>query len=236
MAQRELDIIAKARTILNDVAEPYRWSTQRLMELLDDGQKDLCEAAPLIVSRATINTIPGQNTYRLPGRSIKLLRASTRLGSLELTSYDAIEEFDTDWEDTYGSTLLKVITNALDQQEIRPYPLTAETIAIKVSYQANPVELGWENDDSVEELTISDMWDGGLKQFVVGQAFLDYGDESSVARAGTALGIYKGAVARAIKLGKKSFSKRVVTTKFQGRVASTYSGGRYGSSNCRFGY
>ncbi|RLA60198.1 MAG: hypothetical protein DRQ78_09745 [Epsilonproteobacteria bacterium] len=237
MGQRELTIIAQARTVLNDVTEPYRWTTKRLMELLEDGQKGMCENAPLIVSRATINTVPGQATYRLPGSSIKLIRASSSLGRIELTSYDAIEDFDTDWEDTYGNTVSRIITNALDQQEIRPYPLTSESIALKVAYQAIPVPLGWEEDDSIEELTISDMWDDGLKQYVIGQAFLDYGDESSVSRAGTALGIYQSALSKAIKLAKKSFSKRVLTTKYQAKVASNSRGDRYGNScNNRFRY
>ena len=236
MAQRELDIIARARITLNDVSEPQRWSNERLMELLSEGQDAMCKDIPLVTTKATITTSPGQEEYNLPLGSVKLLRASCDGEPVTISSYEDIEEFDVEWEETTGHTITRLIVNAMSQQTFRPYPMTSESKTIKVRYHARPILLGWDEDDSLEELTISSMWDDGLQQYVIGQAFLDYGDESSTTRAGTALGIYNKTYVRAMKLSKKSFSKRVITTKFQGRVASAYSGGRHGSSNCRFGY
>jgi len=240
MAQRELSILANARITLNDTnTDNQRWSDERLMQLLSDGQDDMCKSIPIIASKATINTVVGQDVYRLPGDSIKLLRASSEGIPLSLTSYDEIEDAKPDWEEDKSSTYSAIIVNALSQQEIRPYPLVSTSKPIKVRYHARPVVLGWDSTtkDCMEELTISDMWDDGLKQYVIGMAFLDYGDEASNSRASTALGIYKGEYNKASNLAKNAFSKRLRVTHFQGKVSHRSDiGGNYAGSNCRSGY
>ena len=239
MAQRELSIIANARITLNDVkVDNPRWTTERLMGFLNEAQDTMCKGIPLLTNKVTINTVVGQDTYRLPTDSIKLLRASSEGIPLTITSYDEIEEAIPDWEEDTASSFRSVIVNALSQQEIRPYPLTSVSKPIKARYHMRPVALGWDTTalDSMEELSISDMWDEGLKQFIIGQAFLDYGDEASNSRASTALGLFKTEYAQALKLSKSSFSKRVRTTGYQAKVASLNYGGRHGSGNCRFGY
>jgi len=237
MAERELNIVKEARITLNDVSEPPRWSTERLMKLLEDGQRDLCKAAPLLTHRANINTAQGSETYRLPLDCVRLLRASCEGLPLPLVSYDAIEDVSADWEEDTGS-VSHLVVNSLDQQEIRPYPMAKASQMIKVRYHSLPVELGWDEEttDSVEELEVSSMWDGGLTQFIVGKAFLDYGDEASNSRAGTALKMFGDAIYQAKKLSRKSFSKRVVSTTYQAKVSSLIGGREYGSSNCRSGY
>ena len=234
MADRELAIIAKARTTLNDTSDAPRWTTERLMELLSEGQDAMCKDIPLYTCKATINTVPGQAEYRLPNDSVRLLRASSQGTALPILSYDEIEDSNMAWEEVTGSDVEALVVNALSQQTIRPYPLSNETRAIKTRYHARPILLGWDEatKDSDEELTISDMWDEGLKQYVIAMAFLDYGDEASNSRAQTALGLYNGYYQRALKLSKKSFAKRVVTTSYQAKVSS-HQGGIYGNSSLR---
>ncbi len=239
MAQRELSILADARVILNDTSDSPRWSTERLMGFLDDAQNTMCKDIPLITKSYTLNTVAGQAEYSLPYGTVKLLRASSEGTPLNLVSYEDIEDIDPGWEDNTSSSFSAIIVSALSQQKIRPYPLISESKPIKMRYHSRPVGLGWDSttEDCVEELTIEDMWDSGLKQYVVAQAFLDYGDESSNSRANTALGLFEANFTRALKLSKKSFAKRVVTTKYQAKVASSLNrGDRYGSGSCRFGY
>jgi len=238
MAERELAIVANARITLNDVNTTPRWSNERLLSLLSEAQDTLCKSVPLLNTRTIINTIVGQPTYRLPLDCIKLIRASSEGIPLKLSSYDEVEDINPDWEEDKSSAFSSIIVNALDQQEIRPYPLVSESKPIKIVYHARPVDLGWdsETEDTVEELTISTMWDDGLKQYVIGMAFLDYGDEASNTRAATAMGLYQAAFVEATKLSQKSFAKRAVTTSFQGKVASNYGGNSYGNRNCRSGY
>jgi len=246
MADRELKILAKARITLNDLndANP-RWSNERLMELLSDGQDDMCKSIPMISKKAIINTVSGQEEYNLPNGSVKLLSANAVGLPLTITSYDEIERDYPEWEDLRASAFTNIVVNALSQNVIRPYPALAEnttSIPIKVRYQAMPVVLGWvapteqqDIGDSEEELTINDMWDFALRQYVIGMAFLDYGDEASISRSQVALSLYNKEFARAKKLASKSFAKRVRTTGFQAKVAnSRYLGGQCGSSNNRF--
>ena len=234
MAQRELDILAEARITLNDVSTSSpRWSDERLMQLLSNGQDDMCRNIPMVVNKANITTVGGQEEYKLPSDSVKLIRASSyvndgssiptkTINKLTLISYDEIERDNPEWESDYSSDFSAIVVNALSQQTIRPYPLLATDVAyskiIRCSYQAMPVKLGWYEDDSVEELTINEMWDYGLTQYVVGMAFLDYGDASSISRSQVALGLYGKEAMKAEKLAKKSFTKRVVTTGYQAKV------------------
>jgi len=239
MAIRETKIIAEARVTLNDLSETNpRWTDKRLFELLSDAQDDMCKAIPLITRKTTINPSVGQVEYQLPDDSVKLLSASSSGHSLTITSEDEIERYNVGWEDEVAGEYAKVIVNELSQQTIRPYPaLSMGTVAnpLKVRYHAMPIRLGWEDGAIVEELEVNPMWDLGLKQYVIGMAFLDYGDEFSVSRSQTAIGIYNKEYTSAKKLAKKAFAKRVRTTEFQGKVAnSRYVGGRYGSGNCRY--
>jgi len=249
MAEREQKIISEARITLNDTSLlTPRWTDKRLFELLNDAQNDMCKSIPMISAKATINTAQGVAEYKLPDESVKLLYASSNGISLNIVAYDEIDRDNPEWEVDKSSNYSSIIVNALSQQVIRPYPLKdddSQSVAIKVRYQAMPITLGFEEatteaetNDTEEELTINDMWDLGLKQYVIGMAFLDYGDEASISRSQVALGMYSNEYKRAEKLAKKSFSKRAVTTGYQAKVASSFYGlgGRYGSRSSRFRY
>ncbi len=234
MAERELKIISDARTTLNDVnTSSPRWTTQRLLELLNDAQNDLCKVIPLITQKRSINLIQGQETYRLPDNSVKLLRASFEGHAIDILSYDKIEAVSLEWETDTGSTISSVIVNTLSQQEIRPYPLIEGNGSLKVRYSSMPNDLGYNEDteDTLDELMIATMWNLALKQYVIGMAFLDYGDESSVGRSQIAMGIYNGEKGAADRLSKRAFSKQVRTTTYQAKVRSE----TYGNSNSRYG-
>ena len=249
MAERELDIIAQARITLNDTNENnFRWTTTRLMQLLQEGQEDLCRNAPMIVRKYNITTVAGKAEYTLPNDCVKILHASsyTNDGSsmptktmtpLKISSYDEIERDNPTWESDYSSDFSHLIVNALSQNEIRTYPILAQDVAyskiINTRYQATPVPLGWEEDDSIEELEVNSMWDFGLKQYIIAMAFLDYGDEASTTRASTATALYNKVVVKAKKLAKKGFGKRVVTTGYQAKVSNYREGINYGYRNSR---
>ncbi len=237
MGTREDKIISEARVTLNDlsVSNP-RWSNNRLFELLNDAQKDMCKAIPLITRKTVINPVVGQIEYQLPLDSVKLLTATYSGRALTITSEDEIERDNIGWDDDYSGGFTHIIVNELSQQTIRPYPMLSvdsTPTPMKTRYQAMPVDLGWEDDAIVNELEINSMWDLALKQYVIGMAFIDYGDESSVSRSQLAIGIYNKEYTLAKKLAKKAFAKRVRTTEFQGKVSHRNTrGGRYGS-NCR---
>lgn len=232
MGIRELKIINDARITLNDVnPKTRRWTDLRLMSLLNDGQNEMCRQIPLIARKANIQTSSGMEEYSLPQDAVKLITASSNGMALTITSYDEIERDRPGWEEDKGSSYSALIVNALSQKIFRPYPLLSDdsmSQPIKIRYSAMPVQLGYvppltDNliGDSLEELSIDSMWDFGLKQYVISMAFIDYGDESSLSRSQVALGLYNKELARGIKLSRKSFSKRSITTGYQGRVSNT---------------
>ena len=238
MAQRELDLIAEARITLNDVNK-HRWEDKRLMKLLCDAQQEFCRMVPLIVRKTTINTSYGQEEYRLPEDAIKILTARAGGHSLTKTSMEEMDFENPEWEDLTSSSYTHLIVNNLSQQVVRPYPKLSEgapTVesTIKIRYSAKPDLLGWDEDnqDSENELEVSDIWDYALVQYVISKAFIDYGDESSLSRAQVAQGLYMSVMKDAQRKAKKGFSKRVITTGYQGRTAVTYNtnGVRYGRS------
>ena len=244
MPKREIDIIDEARVTLNDV-DKHRWTDKRLLKLLDDGQQEICREIPLITKKVTINTVPGQEEYRLPNGAIKVLTARSGGRSIDPVSMEELDHNNPEWEEAYGNQYTALVVNNLSQHIVRPYPLmsieyTGVNLDIKIRYSAKPILLGYSEPvepnlpDTEEELVISDMWDIALIQYVIAKAFIDYGDESSLSRAQVASGLYLDVVVRAQKLSRKSFSKRTVTTPFQGKVARTSLGGYYGSSNSRY--
>lgn len=234
MAQRELNIITEARVTLNDNTKD-RWSDKRLLKLLDDAQQEICREIPLITKKVTINTAPGQETYGLPNGAIKTLTARSDGKTIEIISMEELDHNNPEWEEATGNQYTNLVVNNLSQHIIRPYPLLSEgSKAIKIRYSALPISLGYADDNTVEELTISNMWDYALTQYVISKAFIDYGDESSLSRSQVAQGLYLAVVDKAAKLSRKSFSKRVITTGYQGRVATTNRGEYYGSSNSRY--
>jgi len=235
MGTREAIIIGKARVTLNDVNEDNpRWSDERLYGLLDEAQEVFCKDIPLVRNNVVITTVGGQADYRLPEDCVKLLTAKSNGIPLDIISYDEIERDNPSWEDTTSSAFSHVVTNSLSQQIIRPYPLVDNSIQVKCNYQALPVKLGWDVIDKriVEALTMNGMWDLGLRQYIISQAFLDYGDESSIQRSLTALGLFTKEFNRAEKLARKSFSKRSPTTAYQARV--TPQGENYGRRSSRY--
>lgn len=218
MGARELEIIDRARTTLNDInVTSPRWTTKRLMQILQDGQEDMCKDIPMIVNKATIHMVGGVNEAHLPDKAVKLLTATYDERALEILAYDEIEQYNTNWEYDVGHRYSAILTNALSQHVIRPYPIVESSKPIYVKYRSMPTELGWNEElqDSMEELQISSMWNYALRQYVIGMAFLDYGDESSNSRSVSSLGLYFKEFKKAEKLAKSSFSKRSRATEFQ---------------------
>jgi hypothetical protein len=244
MAEREKQIISEARITLNDT-EKLRWSDKRLFQLLSNAQQEMCRDVPLIVRQATINTHPGQTEYRLPPDAIKLLTVRTDTRVLDVVSMEELDRVAPSWEDDIGVTYQAIVMNNLSQSTIRPYPKLPDTydesVPLKIRYSVKPQELGYKEDsegngDTEIELSISNMWDTALIQYVISKAFIDYGDTTSLSRAQVADGLYMKELGRAFKLAKKAYSKKIVTTGFSNKVARTRFTQRntYGSSCYRY--
>lgn len=239
---REQDIVNEARITLNDV-DKQRWADKRLLKLLDDAQQEICREVHLISQTVTINTSSGQAEYKLPRDCIKVLTVRSGGRSVATASMEELDRDNPEWEDVVSNQYTHLVVNNLTQLTIRPFPLMSPDYVgvntqIKVRYSAKPVVLGYvevedEDDTTKEELTISSTWDYALTQYIISKAFIDYGDESSLSRAQVAGTLYLDIMTTASDLARRSFSRRQVTTSYQGRVSNTYRGDNYGSSSCR---
>ena len=65
MTTRIADILTRARDSLAD-PNKERWSDDRLLRLLDEGQKHFAREAKLLKATSIINLFPDQATYTLP--------------------------------------------------------------------------------------------------------------------------------------------------------------------------
>ncbi len=233
MAQRELDIVAEARVTLND-GDPNgeRWTTERLLKLLDDGQKSMCRELSFIVRKSPLQTSAGQEEYSTPEGCIILMSATAGGRTLEFTSFEELDRVNPDWENDTASKYTHIVVNKLSQNTIRPYPrLTGEAEAdasrINLRYSVLPDSLGYveptgglPTGDTVNQLQIASLWDYGLTQYVIGNAFIDYGDAGSTSRAGVALNNFATQLSRASQIISRK-ARRITTTAYQGGVASS---------------
>ena len=239
MGQRELNIINEARITLNDTAK-HRWTDERLMKLLCNGQQEFCREVPIIVHKIDLMTGSGQEEYSLPDEAIKVLSARASGRALDLVSFEEMDYFNPEWEDAVSGTYTHLVVNNLSQHVIRPYPKLAEgsspdNAKITIRYSAKPALLGWDEEkkDSKNSLEIADMWDYALQQYVISKAFIDYGDESSLSRSQVAQNGFYAILADAKRKSKKGFSKRVVTTGYQARTAISKSSSKGYLNECR---
>lgn len=75
MAGRIETIILRARDTLAD-ANGERWSDDRLLRLVDEGQKDIAKHTRLLKGQTDIIVVPGQATYSLPADLWLITRAA----------------------------------------------------------------------------------------------------------------------------------------------------------------
>ena len=227
MSTRITRIITEARVILNDTNRG-RWTDRRLVALISTGQREICRKLPLLTKTATINVFSGQELYDLPYNAVTLLTARSSTRSLSMVTMEAMDDINFDWEDEIGASIDAIVVNNLSQKQIRPYPLIsadATTQALKIRYSYLPESINYDADNSTvvdivvdTDLEIEEMWDEAIIQYVVGKAFIDYGDTSALSRAQVALGEFASIMKEASTKSKRSFSKRKLTTGYNNKI------------------
>jgi len=226
MSERINDILKEVRVVLNDVSK-HRWTDERLVTLISKGQQELCRKVPLLTNNTTTTVYPGLEKLQLPGNCVKLLTARSEAGSLPMVTMEEVDDMDPDWEESVGANIIALIVNNLSQRDVRPYPLLADgaqTQLIKFRYSILPpkISLVSSTGDIVvdNDLQVDSMWDEAITQYVIGKAFIDYGDTTSLSRAQVALGEYTAYLTEASRRSKSSFSKKKRTTGYNNKVAS----------------
>ena len=120
---RVADIILRARDSLSD-PDARRWSDDRLLRLLDEGQKLIARRARLLRSLGTINLRAGVAEHSLPSDAYLLTRVTAVTGeNIKLRSREWMDEYEATWETTTGSTVRFVVFDRLQPSRIRVYPI-----------------------------------------------------------------------------------------------------------------
>jgi len=140
---RITDILVKARDTLSDQAA-QRWSTERLLRLVDEAQKDICRQTKILKGKTTIAIIPGQYLYSLPSDCLALDRVLFEGNKLPIVSHDTMDSKIENWEDEISSTLRidYIVYDKLAQRKVRIYPIPADTVDVSVDPVGITVAIG----------------------------------------------------------------------------------------------
>lgn len=154
MATRIENILLRARDTLAD-PNGERWSTSRLLRLLDEGQQDIAKHTKILKGQTDLPLAEGQAVYQLPSDLWLITRAAFNGCLIPLQSHAELDELirnhainskdnytdnrsysTTDrsagsfcWELDTGSTIEALIYDRRNVSEIRVYPIPNEGIA-----------------------------------------------------------------------------------------------------------
>jgi hypothetical protein len=156
MATRIETILLRARDTLAD-PNGERWSTDRLLRLLDEGQKDVAKHTKLLKGQTTIPLVEGQAIYELPSDVWLITRAAFDDCRISLYTYDQLDELvrtralDNNydrynergnsynssepgfggycWETDTGAEVQALVYDRRNLNEIRVYPIPNEDIS-----------------------------------------------------------------------------------------------------------
>jgi len=119
---RVYDILVRARDALSDHREE-RWSDDRLIRLIDDGQKDIAAHTRILKDTYKFYLQDDIHTYPLPENVYLITRVSHNGEFLPLVSYDKMDKDYTDWELTKAPRIHAMVYDRRNMHELRVYPI-----------------------------------------------------------------------------------------------------------------
>ena len=117
-------ILDSVRYTLGD-RDGSRWPDTRLLQLLDEGQKDLVRQTKLLrkTSFITPQDYNEPTIYQLPEDFMVLTKATYEDEKLNIVSHENLDEINSKWEqDTTNSTPEALVYDRLNQGLVRIYP------------------------------------------------------------------------------------------------------------------
>ncbi|BAM63141.1 hypothetical protein [Edwardsiella phage IW-1] len=124
---RVRQIIADARYSLAD-PKGERWTDERLLRLLSQGQKDLARELKLLKAETSLALSPGQAMYKLPEDLWLITRAAFSLVRIPLLSYDAMDSADAAWFARTGNRVENLVYDLRNVDTIRVWPTPDDDI------------------------------------------------------------------------------------------------------------
>lgn len=116
------DIIANVRATLSDTAG-QRWTTTRILQLIDEAQKDICRQSKILRKKVYLNILPGKGEYQLPTDLIRIERVLHKGKLLSTYSHNEMDSTFGVWEETYGPQLKALVYDKMNTKTVKVYPI-----------------------------------------------------------------------------------------------------------------
>lgn len=119
------DIVKKARMTLGDMNSiSQRWSDERLIDLVDEGHKDIAKRALLYHDITYVPLEQGVYEYRTSPKTIKVERVSLMdERRLPFTTYAVMDDYSENWREETGCVLEAIIKSRRDFDKLSVYPI-----------------------------------------------------------------------------------------------------------------
>lgn len=152
-------ILLQVRDSLSD-PDQERWSDDRLLRILSEGQKDIARQTQILKGESEIPLLAGQYTYDLPEDLYLLMRVVFGNEVISLMSHQDMDHMNLGWFSKYGPDIQALVYDKLDLHKIRTFPIPNERIA--------GTDFVFANEGSVEPIN-SDQAKGVVTGYDAGQ-------------------------------------------------------------------
>jgi len=119
------EIIKSVRYILVDspVSEEARgWSDERLLDLIDEAQKEICKESRIFKKTHYLSMAYGQYSYKLPDDFVSADRFATFEARIPQLSMTDLDELATDWRARFSDQIEAIIKDGVDMNRLEVYP------------------------------------------------------------------------------------------------------------------
>lgn len=139
------DIILKARHVLGDTdSDSFKWSNDRLIDLVNEAVMDIHVSANIKRSTAYIPLVQDTYSYKLPTDVISVKRAGLMDSArLPVKTLDYMDQRSTDWREDVGYPPMYIIKQDTNHDELDIYPIPNKVEY--VPYSNGPKEICIQN-------------------------------------------------------------------------------------------
>lgn len=122
-SKRIVDLLTRVRDSLSD-DDADRWTTCRLLRLIDEGQVDIARRCSLLRAKVNIPILADVNEYDLPTEALIATRAVDQYGNKVIVkSHEEMDALRADWEIRVGTQLEYVVYDKLNTKKVKIYPI-----------------------------------------------------------------------------------------------------------------
>lgn len=165
------ELIQETRERLDDIAEPFLWSKEKLTQYLNEAEREAAERARLLYdqtsSLTTFNTVVGQNAYPLNPLALGVHRVKVGDRVLQRAQREDLDMISRRWEEMDGEP--RRFFELEDGRELTLYPRPVTVEPVQLALWRYPLELMADEDDEPE---IPERWHFDLTHWAVHLAFL----------------------------------------------------------------